>query len=217
MMETPYSCAGSEQVTAFFTGHRHLPSGQIAEIGKRIRQSLMYAYNQHYRCFYCGGALGFDTLAAREVLRFRETHPDVSLVIAVPCSTQADRWKADDQKKYRQILDAANRVEVLSPVYYNGCMLTRNRYMADRSSLCICFLQQMKGGTAGTVRYAAVHRNMRVMNLAMGLKPDTMTLKEVNLSWSYTFISPFAGRNAVTVPLRLSPGRKLTMIHISGE
>ena len=85
----------------------------------------------------CGGALGCDTAAALEVIRFRSGHGGAKLVVAVPCSTQADRWPSGDRRIYRFILEHADDVVVLSENYYPGCMLSRDRYMVDSSSLSL--------------------------------------------------------------------------------
>ena len=153
--------------TAFFTGHRILSAGENVLISDRLFCCLSDAYEAGYRNFYCGCALGFDTIAAFQTLRLRELHPDVRLLLAIPCKTQADRWAEQDRMVYRIILDSADQTEILSPVYYQGAMLTRNRFMADRSSLCICYLRHMNGGTASTVRYALLHDRIRIINLAV--------------------------------------------------
>ena len=195
--------------TAFFTGHRILNRDGLAMLPETLFRSLQEAYTDGYRRFFCGCALGFDTIAAFQVIRLRETYPDVRLSLAIPCATQADRWTEKDRDIYRQILDLADDRTVLSPDYYQGAMMTRNRYMADRSSLCICYLRQMRGGTASTVRYALQRNGIRIVNLAVPEAHDSNLMRE-NV-WNCMFISPSADKNAVTAPLRLSRGRKLTL------
>lgn len=152
---------------AFFTGHRVLRNSDLNIIREKVFQCISGAYDSGYRRFYCGCARGFDMLAAFETIRLRVTHPDVILSLAIPCETQADRWNGPEREKYSRILELADEKTVLSPVYYQGVMLVRNRYMADRSSLCICWLTHMNGGTASTVRYAMQNENMKVVNLAV--------------------------------------------------
>lgn len=195
--------------TAFFTGHRILSRDELVLLPKALFRCLQEAYTDGYRRFFCGCALGFDTLAAFQVIRLREMHPDIRLSLAIPCATQAERWTEKDRSVYRRILDLADDRAVLSPEYYQGAMMTRNRYMADRSSLCICYLKQMRGGTSSTVRYALQRDAIRIFNLAVLETPDSNLLRE-NV-WNCMFTSPSADRNAVTVPLRLFRGRKLIM------
>ena len=121
--------------TAFFTGHRYLPADRTGLIAEMIYSCISDAYISGYRRFFCGCALGFDTIAAFQTVKLREQYPDVILSLAVPCATQADRWAEKDKERYHTILNLADDCVILSPVYYQGVMLTRNRYMADRSSL----------------------------------------------------------------------------------
>ena len=153
--------------TAFFTGHRHLPSDEIGLISDKLFHSLSCAYSEGYRRFFCGCALGFDTLAALQTLRFKKIYPDVILSLAIPCETQSARWQESDKRIYARILEQADEKTILSPHYYQGVMLTRNRFMADRSSLCICYLSHMRGGTAYTVRYALQSSRINIVNLAV--------------------------------------------------
>ena len=195
--------------TAFFTGHRILNEEEKKVLPDHVFRCLSEAYEAGFRRFYCGCALGFDTIAAYQTIRLRELHPDVSLLLAIPCATQADRWPEQDRLIYDKILENADSKEILSPVYYQGAMLTRNRYMADRSSLCICYLRYMRGGTASTVRYALLQNRIRIINLAVGMDLRSGLLREN--AWNYTFISPSANKNAGIVHLRPSSGRKLIM------
>ena len=200
--------------TACFTGHRSLSRILLPEIRSRVAGAICQAYENGYRNFLCGGARGFDTLAALEVLKFRESHPDIRLVIAVPCATQADRWTAEDRSVWQSVLDSADEVNILSEVYYNGCMQARNRYMVDASSLCFCYLVRFEGGTWSTVRYA-LHRGLMLMNLAMPGEPE-LKMREKQWNCISTFRS--VSENAHTVHLFLSPlqkKRKMSMFRCS--
>ena len=199
--------------TAFFTGHRHLSEYDKPWIADRLSQILIQAYDAGYRKFICGGALGFDTIAAFQTLRLREKYPDVKLLLAIPCSDQTSHWRESDCEAHRRIIAMADEVTVLSPVYYQGVMLARNRYMADRSSLCICYLKQMRGGTASAVRYALIHDRITVINLAVFPAGERSVMREN--AWNCMFISPSASKNAVTVPLHLMQKKKRNMHHIS--
>ena len=198
--------------TAFFTGHRNLASENIPFLTETVYQCLLNAYTEGYRRFFCGCALGFDTLAAFQTVRLRNVFPDVCLSMAIPCQNQSDRWSLKDRDTYKKLMDAADDLTVLSPFYYQGAMQARNRYMADRSSLCICFLKNMHGGTASTVRYALAQGNIRIINLAVSEKSGTLQMREN--PWNYMYISRFAGRNAGIVRFHLLRNRKLISKHI---
>lgn len=192
--------------TACFTGHRKLPHDRLEIIVSSLRSAIEEAFANGYRDFICGGALGFDTLAALQTLEFRKAHPDVKLIMAIPCQNQAQKWSAKDREVYQSILQQADRCEILSQVYFSGCMQVRNRYMVDHSSLCICYMSSFHGGTASTVRYAAF-RNIEIINLAMNYpQPDTM-LREMQCCSMYTYRS--AGQNAAIAHLSPLQARKL--------
>ena len=211
-MKYEYNTPQSIRTTAFFTGHRQLAGNEKDLISARIYNCISSAYAEGYRRFFCGGALGFDTLAALQTIRFRRKHQDVILAMAIPCATQADRWSEKDQMLYRSILEQADESSILSPVYYQGAMLTRNRFMADHSSLCICYMRYTRGGTASTVRYALQQNRIRVINLAVGQSDHTDILREEK--WNCMFTSPSADKNADIVPLRLLSDRRLRMKHM---
>ena len=177
MQEKDFS-QGEIACTAFFTGHRNLSGDSIPLLSEKLYQCILLAYKAGYRRFLCGCARGFDMLAAFQTFRLREQYPDVIMSAVIPCAVQADRWNEKDSETYHMILSQADEKIVLSPVYYQGVMLARNRYMADRSSLCICYLVHMRGGTASAVRYALIHDRIRIVNLAAGDEYKTDLLRE---------------------------------------
>ena len=83
-------------LTACFTGHRHLPPDKRDSAAASLGRAIEEAYKNGYRRFMCGGALGFDTIAALQVLDSRKEHPDIKLILAIPCLDQAKRWYATD-------------------------------------------------------------------------------------------------------------------------
>ena len=198
--------------TACFTGHRNIPESDRPQLAKRIQISIRALYKAGYKVFLCGGARGFDTMAATEVLSFRAVHPDVRLVIAVPCASQADRWSKEERDTYQKTLKLADQVIILSDFYYSGCMQARNRFMVDHSSACICCLTHFKGGTWSTVRYA-LHCNVRIWNLAM---PDGFEPVLRENQWSCIFTFRFVPKNVSIVHLSPFPLKKVKRKNISG-
>lgn len=126
---------------------------------------MIEAIEQDYRFFGCGGALGFDTLAAQTVLRLREVYPEIRLILVLPCRDQTRGWKQADVAEYNRIMKAADKVTYTSEQYYSGCMHKRNRHLVDYSSLCICYLTEQSGGTAYTVNYAR-SQGLKIINVA---------------------------------------------------
>ena len=153
-----------------FTGHRRLSlqEAQAARLGLRAGIARMEAAG--VTTFLAGGALGFDTIAAQEVLRAKGTYcPWVHLVLVLPCLGQEARWSARDAAVYRGLLRQADEVIYTADIYFKGCMLQRDRYLVNHSAYCLCFLRDtVQGGTAYTVRYAQ-RQGLSVVNLAEGL------------------------------------------------
>lgn len=151
--------------TVCFTGHRAISRADKL-IDTQLRELLELLYAQGYRDFLCGGALGFDLLAAEQIVRLREKHPDVRLIFCLPCADQSAKWKRADCSRYERLLYLSDETRVLSPRYYEGCMQARNAYMVDRSYLCVACMTHLRGGTLSTVRYA-VSQDVPVVNIAI--------------------------------------------------
>ena len=126
---------------------------------------MIEAIEQGYRYFGCGGALGFDTLAAQTVLRLQKIYPEIRLILVLPCRDQTRGWKQADVAEYDRIMKVADKVTYTSEQYYSGCMHKRNRHLVDNSSLCICYLTEQSGGTAYTVNYAR-SQGLKIINVA---------------------------------------------------
>lgn len=155
--------------TCCFTGHRNILADHESCLWDLTQRAVIRLVKRGYLYFIAGGALGFDTLAAEVVLALRDMgYPEIKLILAIPCEGQAAAWSAENVKKYERIRADADEVRVLAPRYYDGCMQARNRYMVDRASVCIAYLTETRGGTAGTVRYAE-KQGIPVINLADAL------------------------------------------------
>ncbi len=151
--------------TCCFTGHWQLPEDQQEEIAARLEATVVTLIHSGYLYFGAGGALGFDTLCAKTVLRLRQSYPKIKLILVLPCVSQAERWPPADKTIYREIMEQANKVVYMSREYTHDCMFKRNRHLVDCSSVCICYQTKATGGTAYTVEYARRH-GLRIINLA---------------------------------------------------
>ena len=150
-----------------FTGHRSVPEEVSGRLREKVRECIAYLHEEKkIGTFYAGGCVGFDTLAAQETLKYRAAHPDVRLVIVVPYRNQSAGWNSDERREYERIKASATEVVCLAEHYFRGCMHQRNRYMVQRSFLCVCYLTKEKGGTASTVKYA-LRNGLFVRNLAV--------------------------------------------------
>ena len=143
-------------LTACFTGHRSLPKGDEFEVLKGKTEAMIkVAYSVGFRIFITGGAVGYDTLAAKCVIKLMDELPGIELHLALPCRNQTEKWcDLGDLVTYKRIKGFAKRIDYVTDFYNDTCMLERNRYMVDRSGLCIAYCTKDRGGSAYTVRYA---------------------------------------------------------------
>lgn len=150
-----------------FTGHRTLPSGEgLSHIIKVTDSVITAAYSSGYRVFITGGAVGFDTLAACRVIVAKKKLPDIKLRLALPCRNQTERWtRIEDLRLYKQIMGYAEKIDYITDFYNDTCMLERNRFMVDRSALCIAYCTKQKGGSAYTLNYAK-KEGLGIINIA---------------------------------------------------
>lgn len=142
----------AKENTCFFTGHRVLAENFTPN---RLRKGIEYLISLGVDTFITGGAIGFDTVCASEVLEAKKVHPHVKLHIYVPCREQDKKWNTQDKLTYRSLLEKADLVDFNDKDYYDGCMLERNRKMADASAYCIAYYNGFgRSGTSSAVAYA---------------------------------------------------------------
>ena len=137
-----------------FTGHRRIEREHLKKLIELLERAVKYAYDNGCRRFIAGGALGFDTVAAREVIRFRMSHPEVSLVLFLPCIAQDSKWKPQQKRLYEYLLSEANEAVYISEEYTDTCMKERNRRLAEESDILIAYVSRANSGAAQTVRMA---------------------------------------------------------------
>ena len=89
--------------TACFTGHRQIPAEDEQKIRTRLEEVIADLISEGIGCFSCGGALGFDTVAAQAVLRAKETHPQIKLILILPFPEQGRRWTEQNRRTYEEI------------------------------------------------------------------------------------------------------------------
>ena len=156
-MQTGYKCC--------FTGHRDIDARHAECLATVLDNVIEQLISCGVTCFRAGGALGFDTIAALKVLEKKSEHPDISLDLYLPCRDQTARWGDYDREIYSYVLDNANSITYTSEQYHRGCMLLRNRKMADGVDFCVSYCQKNSGGTAYTVEYAK-GKGVKIINVA---------------------------------------------------
>ena len=113
-----------------------------------------------------GMAQGVDLWCAQIVLDLRKENPALELHAILPCVGQERKWTASAQERYRSILAQANEVVYVGQEYSRDCMLKRNRYLVDHSSILLAvYSGTWRSGTGATVRYAQkLNREIIILN-----------------------------------------------------
>lgn len=149
--------------TCCFTGHRKIFENTDT-IKLKLKREIIKLINDGVIYFGCGGAIGFDTLAAETVLDLKQTYPHIKLILVLPCNNHTEKWNEKDKKAFQQIIQHADKVRILAPNYYKGCMHKRNRHLVDNSCVCVCYKRKNYGGTSYTHNYA-VQKGVRVIEI----------------------------------------------------
>ena len=150
------------ETTCCFTGHRpdKLPwrddekDPRCVALKERLTAAVEEAYDKGMRHFICGMARGADFYFCEAVLALRERRPGVTVEAALPCEEQAARWKERDRNRYFRLVAQCDYETMVQHHYDKGCMLRRDRYMVDRSSMIIAVYGGVLGGTMYTLAYA---------------------------------------------------------------
>lgn len=157
-----------------FTGHRpeKLPWGnneqdsRCIELKRRLRDAVEAAYEEGMRHFICGMARGCDFYFAETVLELRRRREGVTLEAAIPCATQSQSWTQAERARWSTLVAACDMETLVQERYTPGCMLRRNRYMVDHSTLVIAVYNGTEGGTRGTLEYA-IRRGVPFVDISL--------------------------------------------------
>ena len=150
------------ETTCCFTGHRpgKLPwrddetDPRCIALKESICRELEKAYDRGYRHFICGMAQGCDLYFCEAAQALRDSRPGVTVEAAIPCESQADKWPPEDKERYQRLVGLCDFETMVQRQYDRGCMLRRNRYMVDHSTLVIAVYDGTNGGTRRTLEYA---------------------------------------------------------------
>ena len=156
-----------------FSGYRpeKLPWGtreddmRCLTVKDKLAASLERIYLSGIRHYICGMARGSDTYFCEAVLELRRKYPDVTLEAAIPCEEQAARWTEEDRCRYFRLVAQCDYETYVSHKYTRDCMIRRNRYMVDHSSILLAVYDGKFSGTMHTVEYAA-RRGLEIIEIA---------------------------------------------------
>lgn len=137
-----------------FSGHREIPYQDIISMPEKLGNIIEKLISEGYSEFRCGGAQGFDTIAALKVLEAKKKHPHVRLALFLPCKDQTHGWTESATAIYERILSLSDSVTYTAESYKVGCMHARNRALIDGADVCVAYCKRLRGGTAYTINYA---------------------------------------------------------------
>ncbi len=147
-----------------FTGHRKIEPQHTRALPERVAAGIAYVYSKGCRHFYVGGAIGFDTVAAQQLLIFRMSHPDITVNLVLPCKDQASQWSDRQREMYDYLLSQADTIEYIAEYYYDGCMRERNARLVDHADVFIAYVCHGRSGAQQTVDMAR-RRGKTVYNI----------------------------------------------------
>ena len=153
-------------MTCCFTGHRDIPKEKEKEIAvQTAREVYRLVTEQDVRFFGVGGAVGYDTLAAKVLFRIREkAFPHIKIILVYPFDGFTSRWTPQQQGEFAALLPKYNKVVCACGTQGREAYLARNRHLVNASAYCIAYCTQPHGGTAYPVGYARA-QGVRIINI----------------------------------------------------
>lgn len=136
-----------------FTGHRKVEENHT-ELEARLMSLIEQVYDQGCSTFYVGGAVGFDTIVAQQLVLFRMRHKEITIHLVLPCRNQTQSWSYRQQDMYDYILSNADTVEYVADEYYKGCMRKRNARLVELCDCLIAYVGHEKSGAHQTLTMA---------------------------------------------------------------
>lgn len=141
-----------------FTGHRPEKLSEPESVVRtKLEDAIRSSVEDGYFVFISGMARGVDIWAAEIVLKEREHNSAIKLICASPYKGFEGSWSSDWQKRYNDIMNAADLVRFICPGYSRTCFQIRNEWMVDHSARVIAVYNGEKGGTRNTIKYAKKH------------------------------------------------------------
>lgn len=139
-----------EEKVCALTGHRELPEDfDLNELYDTLEELIKSGYS----FFCCGMAQGFD-LTALECLADLKQRYHVRIEACIPYDGYEHGMARGNRKKFEILLTWCDEKRILSPAFFGGCFLARDRYMVEKCDLLLAYCKKPTGGAAYTVRYA---------------------------------------------------------------
>ena len=151
--------------TCCVTGHRKLPETKIRQIAINLNREIEQLLSVGVEYFISGGALGFDLIAAENVILKRDKGYSARLIFALPCRDHDKKWTGDQKNLLHGLIHKADKVLYISREYDQECMRLRNQYMVEHSKYCICAFLRNRSGTGQTLAMAK-RNHLNILNIA---------------------------------------------------
>lgn len=156
------------------TGHR--PNGLPKEYGynlnneawTKLKEYIEVTIEECYKyapkeelTLITGMAIGVDTAFWEVAAKLRKNNPNIRIEAALPFVGQEKKWTEKSQKQYKKMLSESDKVTIVSEEgFATYKMMTRNRYMVNKSDIIIAVICKETGGTAQCVKYAKEHNKV---------------------------------------------------------
>nr|WP_325194482.1 SLOG family protein [uncultured Oscillibacter sp.] len=158
--------ADLRQRTCCFTGHREIPEKDLLGILERTKQAVRRLIKQGVIFFGVGGAIGYDTEAAKLLFRLRATdYPQIKVILVYPFEGFTSHWSDEQRAEYAQLLPQYDKAVCAAQRASREAYLARDRHLVDGSAYCIAYCTRNSGGTAYTLRYAQ-QEGLKIFNTA---------------------------------------------------
>ena len=158
--------ADLRQRTCCFTGHRVIPEKDLPGILKRTEQAVRQLIERGVVFFGVGGAIGYDTEAAKLLFRLRATdYPQIKVILVYPFEGFTSRWSDEQRAEYARLLPQYDKAVCVAQRASREAYLERDRHLVNGSAYCIAYCTRDSGGTAYTLRYAR-QQELKIFNTA---------------------------------------------------
>lgn len=129
---------------------------QYVNFENSLNQNILKLISRGCYTFYSGMAMGFDIIAAENVLLAKKAYKKASikLICAIPFIEQSSSYTPQWRERYEEVLTKCDEVVLTSDVYFKGCYAKRNEFMVDNSDFVITWFDGKNGGTKNTIDYA---------------------------------------------------------------
>ena len=152
-----------EIFTVAFFGHRYIDNPLKVEelLEEHIRKLIN---EKEYVDFVVGRNGEFDQCVSSTVLRVRKNYRDdnSSLILVLPYPTSEH---VNNKKYFEEYYSEIEISFAASKAHPKSTIQIRNREMADRADLIICYIENKEGGAWETVEYAQ-KQGKAVINLS---------------------------------------------------